>query len=548
MYARGGNMKKRFIKILIPILLIVFLLLGWLWFDNVYIIINGKIYERTASEVILFGKELPNADRLSELENMKVLDVRQISVDPEQYERLRDSLPNCRILWMVPFGNGFYDNESTDIAVTELFAEDLPNVSCFPYLKCVDARGCVAYDVLSTLQEKNPDLDVIYTITIGDREYRENAVDLELKKGEEGQLLEMLNYLPNLQNVDARGCTDYERLAQIFKFNPSLNLQYDIPVGSNEFPGDSEQITLSNSDIPELKRMISYFPCLRDVTLDGLVDDKESVYDLMIGFPDIRFHWNFEVFGVETNSTATTLILSDIKMDNTVEVEQNLKYFYNLERVEMCECGIPSEEMDALGKRHPDIRFVWTISVGVGKLRTDATAFIPYKIGYDIHNPLHEHQVQELKYCIDMECLDLGHMRMTDISFLNYMPKLKFLILADIIVEDFSPLENLNEIVYLELFRSQFNDVNLLMHMKKLECLNIGWTELKNPELLKEMTWLKRLWVARVGTDYNGLKEIRSALPDTYVYIDSTHPTEGGWRYCDRYFEMRDLLGMHYMK
>jgi hypothetical protein len=62
------------------------------------------------------------------------------------------------------------------------------------------------------------------------------------------------------------------------------------------------------------------------------------------------------------------------------------------------------------------------------------------------------------------------------------------------------------------------------------------------------MTWLKRLWVARVGTTYKGLQEIRSALPDTYVYIDPLHPTQGGWRYSDRYFEMRDLLGMHYMK
>ena len=115
-------------------------------------------------------------------------------------------------------------------------------------------------------------------------------------------------------------------------------------------------------------------------------------------------------------------------------------------------------------------------------------------------------------------------------------------------VEVFYPIMNLTELVYLELFWSQLDDVNMLMHMKKLECLNIGWTELKNPELLKEMTWLKRLWVARVGISYKELQEIRSALPDTYVYIDSTHPTEGGWRNCDRYFEMRDLLGMFYME
>ena len=319
-------------------------------------------------------------------------------------------------------------------------------------------------------------------------------------------------------------------------------------MGGESFAGNSSQITVNTADIPALGDAIPLFPYLTDVTVTGLTEDKESVYQLMCDFPDIKFHWSFEIFGVETDSDAKTLILSNIKMENTEEVENSLKYFYHLERVEMCECGISSEEMDALGKRHPEIRFVWTISIGVGKLRTDATAFIPYKIGYDINHPLNDSQVQELKYCIDMECLDLGHMRMTDVSFLNYMPKLRFLILADIIVEDFSPIVNLTELVYLELFWSQLDDVNMLMNMKKLECLNIGWTELKNPELLKEMTWLKRLWVARVGTTYKELQEIKSALPDTYVYIDSMHPTEGGWRNCDRYYEMRDLLGMFYME
>jgi len=159
-----------------------------------------------------------------------------------------------------------------------------------------------------------------------------------------------------------------------------------------------------------------------------------------------------------------------------------------------------------------------------------------------------DEETWELKYCIDMECLDLGHMRMEDISFLHYMPKLKFLILADTEAENYEVVAELKELVYLELFISPFSDVELLLGLKKLEALNIGWTDLKNWELLKEMTWLKRLWVARVGATREELKEIRDALPDTYVYIDSMHATEGGWRNFDLYREMRDRLGMFYMK
>ncbi len=109
-------------------------------------------------------------------------------------------------------------------------------------------------------------------------------------------------------------------------------------------------------------------------------------------------------------------------------------------------------------------------------------------------------------------------------------------------------MENLTELVYIELFRSEFDDVELLMNMKNLQDLNIGWTNLKNPELLKEMTWLKRLWTNMNGMTRKELAQLRDSMPDTYVYIDSLHPTEGGWRQSELYYEMRDMLGMFYMK
>ena len=249
-----------------------------------------------------------------------------------------------------------------------------------------------------------------------------------------------------------------------------------------------------------------------------------------------------------TNSVATELILNEIPMESVAPVEDALKYFYDLQWVEMCRCGISSEEMDALWKRHPETRFVWEIPMGGLFVRTDVKAFIPFKYGYNIDRPFYDEQAKELKYLVDLECLDLGHMRMNDISFLKYMPKLRFLILADTVCKDFSYIAGLTELVYLELFRSEIEDVNLLMNMTKLEDLNIGWTDLKNPEKLMEMTWLKRLWATMNGMNYAQFCQLEEALPNTYVYVNSKHPTEGGWRQSQRYYEMRDLLGMFYMK
>ena len=109
-------------------------------------------------------------------------------------------------------------------------------------------------------------------------------------------------------------------------------------------------------------------------------------------------------------------------------------------------------------------------------------------------------------------------------------------------------MAGLTNLEYIELFRSKFDDVELLMNMKNLRELNIGWTNLKNPEKLKEMTWLTRLWASMNGMTGSELVDLRDSLPNTLVYINSVHPTEGGWRGSDLYCEMRDMLGMFYMK
>ena len=63
-----------------------------------------------------------------------------------------------------------------------------------------------------------------------------------------------------------------------------------------------------------------------------------------------------------------------------------------------------------------------------------------------------------------------------------------------------------------------------------------------------EMTWLKRLWATRVGLSNEQNRELKAALPDTVVCINGQHPTDLGWRQAQRYYEMRDLLGMRYME
>lgn len=540
-------MKKHGKIILIVGLSLIILAACLVWFANTHVALNGDIISVSAAEVVLEGETLPDLEALKQIEKMETLDVRGIPIQPEQYEQLRSAFPGCRILWRVPVFGAAYDNAETKLVTAEVSDQDIENLAFFPELKTVDATRCADYDRLLILKEAYPEVEVTYEVSVGEKAVRENVTEVTVGGDDASALMAAIPYLPKLQKIDALACSDYDMLFRIKAAYPALEVQYTLPVCDNAWPSDTTQLTLHNADGEELQQMLPYFAKLTTVTLTGTNPDHELIYEMMCRYPDVVFDWSFSVHGVVTSSTATELILSDIQLDTVEEVENALKYFYDLQRVEMCQCGISSEEMDALGKRHPEIRFVWSIPMGKGYLRTDATAFIPYKFGFDFAGPCNDTQTRELKYCVDMVCLDLGHMRMKDLSFLKYMPKLKYLILADTQAKDYSPVAGLTELIFLELFNSDFKDTELLLNLTKLEDLNISWTSLKNPQQLKQMTWLKRLWATRIGLPDSENPKLKEALPDTQVYTHGKHPTEGGWRQSQNYYDMRDLLGMGYM-
>ena len=187
-------------------------------------------------------------------------------------------------------------------------------------------------------------------------------------------------------------------------------------------------------------------------------------------------------------------------------------------------------------------------SHGLSFVRTDVKAFIPFIYGYDINRPFYDKQAKELKYLVDLECLDIGHMKMKDISFLQYMPKLRYLIVADTEADDYSYIGKLENLIYLEMFITTVTDISFLLNLKNLEDLNIGKTRLRNPEVLTEMQWLKRLWATTIGLNIEDSLKLVGQMPNTLVVVDASHPTDRGWRQHPNYFAMRDMLGMHYMR
>ena len=86
------------------------------------------------------------------------------------------------------------------------------------------------------------------------------------------------------------------------------------------------------------------------------------------------------------------------------------------------------------------------------------------------------------------------------------------------------------------------------MELTNLQDLNLCYTTVEDVEILKQMTWLKRLWIAGCGLNTPQYESLLASMPETQVVLHITEATGGGWRDHQNYRDMRDLLGMAYME
>ena len=156
---------------------------------------------------------------------------------------------------------------------------------------------------------------------------------------------------------------------------------------------------------------------------------------------------------------------------------------------------------------------------------------------------LQDAEAANLRYCPEMVAVDIGHMSVSDISFVEYMPNLRYLILAHTAIRTIEPIRSCKNLVFLEVDNTGIMDFSPLLDCTSLEDLNIGktWNDVTP---LTEMTWLKNLWM--IFREHSAPKMIQ-ALPNTKVVYGGDATVACGWRDLPNYYAMRDELKMFYM-
>jgi len=543
------NMVKKCVSLLaVAVILGLCLWGGSLFFRENFLWVDGRILWRHSKVIFLEGHDPAQLDFLSFFDRLEEIDARGSGLTTDQYDRLHREYPNVRIHWEVPFQRAFYPSDTAFLRLEHLSEEDVLQLDYFTGLTSVDGWDCEDYAGLASLQRRRPDCKVFYDVPICGRNWDCDVPELQLRSVDMEELTQRLDYLPNVRSVHLSGKLPPMAAVQCFldKY-PHVAFSWQVDVGEAVLELGASRLDLSGipqENTEEIEGWIPYLPALEEVDLTNCGLPLGDLMLLTQRYPEIRFVYNVNVGPVTVSTAASEIDLSGHSIEDPALVEAVLPCFRDLKKVVMCDCGISSEEMDALDKRYPDIRFVWSVNIAGLKVRTDATYFYPTRYDVDVS----DRDLKELRYCVDMICVDVGHMHgVTNCSWAAYMPDLKYLILADTNVRSIEPLAGLNNLVFLELFLTRVSDYSPLLECPALEDLNLGYTR-GNPEPVTRITWLKRLWWPGCWSAKVKYGDVfRENIPGCVFNFDTESSTGEGWRRGRHYYAMRDLLGASYM-
>ncbi len=431
-------------------------------------------------------------------------------------------------------------------------------------LRSLDLRGNeLSAGAVTQLIAALPDCEILWSVPIGAARYDSNSAELAVE-GASGAELANLALFPNLTSASVSGCDDYAALAALKDTLPGVTLTYAFDLGGVRCANDAASLDLTGAELGDgaaLLNALPALPLLTSVDISGQPFSADTLLALTESYPGIDFLWTVELYGVTIESTATEASLGSAKLPDApamTELKEKLPLLPKLERLDMCGCGVDEADMMALQDAYTDVKFIFNIRIGNWIMRTDVKAFSKGNQhsfeGGEYLGPnmnLYDDDVAKLKYCTDLVALDIGHgFKLTNVEVVRSMPKLRFLIIAMQKIEDLTPVGTLTELEYLETFQNPISDLSPLLNCKKLTHLNCSTNvakgdsgkEYPDPEILKQMTQLKRLWCIRDSFSKETLAELASALPDCVINAAGTHSTSNNWRDNDLYVEMQGLF------
>ena len=337
-------------------------------------------------------------------------------------------------------------------------------------------------------------------------------------------------------------------LAMLFAVPARALKAMDIPENAAEVK--LELRSLSEGDAQALAELLLAHPAVRVCDLTSAAVPVSTAKILMEECPDISFHLTLDLYGgITLDNFRTALDMDATKSKNGTRLSKRLKLgdlrslldcMPLLEEVVMTEAQHPLSDMKALIADYPRIRFSWTVRENGMTFRPGATAYSTLK-GRQEPRYKAEDLALVQEYCPDLLALDVGHNDVSDLSFLKAWPKLRRLIVIDskTPLTDLSPLADLEDLEYVELFMQNITDISPLAGKTKLLDLNLCHNDIADLSPLYSCVNLERLWISvNPHLTKEEIARFREALPNCRVETEDWRSTGAGWRNHPRYTVM----------
>lgn len=474
----------------------------------------------------MLGSTVTDFEPIKAISTLETLDVRgNYAFTEAEHDALAAALPNLHIRWSVPVKQAYFDSDAEEMDLREL------NLST---------------DELRALFDAYPTKRFAYRVPLLGGRYAPDteALDLRDKPVDTAAIEDALMLLPAVNDIDLRGVpAPIESVRELTGTFPDIafKFSFDVPQAAMTSEDASVRVTGDYAALSAYVDFIDYMPNLQMVDAADIELTPEQVDEVHTHANGDKVLYGITVFGNKLTSEATELNLDGVKVGGVEAVEACIARLPKLTKISLVGTDLTQDQCGQLFDEYPEIKFVFVIKFGKYTLRTDATAFSTL-LGDGNRYGYNDKTFEPIRYCTDLMMLDLGHNGITNLENFKGLTKLRVLILADNKITNIDPIAGFTDLEFCELFLNDITDMSPLTGLTKLMDLNIFYNPVgANYEVLKDMTWLKRLWCGGCRLSSDQIKDLRAALSNTTINTEGRSSTGKGWRRHSHYDTLQQM-------
>lgn len=441
-------------------------------------------------------------------------------------------------------------------SISTIVDEDsIANLDKYPGLKKVDLSGSTCYEAILAYMESHPDVEVTYTVSLGTVFVSTDSTDLILLPGtyDYDTLMANLKYLPYVANLTLpRVELTPEQIDTFRNEYPDISLGYTIEFNGTEYDETTTSLSLADFDTAQLDTAIDKLTMMPFITFVELMNSDgttnftvEQYKQLQAAAPQVAFNYMVEVYGMTVSTSAELVDLTKYNVDDEAELREAMSLLTGVKKVNVTGSDLSNETLAGIQADFPNTKLVWKVKVANKWFSTDE------EVLFLSQSRLMNNNCENLKYLTSAKYVDAGHSeKLTDVSWLAYMPDLEILILSGSPITDISSLANCTKMEWLELtFCDHLQDISVLKNMTGLRFLNIGYTKVSDISAIQDLP-LERFHALRTKVSNADFKAYIDSHPDCWTtYTGSRQPYGKGWRYDDAgytffeyYARMREIF------